>query len=146
MNFLVAILIMAAGLVVVFGEIGASKSLEKIHAWPETSGTVQSFQLTRSYLGDFFAGISYRYQVDGVNYTGRTIRPGGRMMFRSKRLARELENRYKPGVTVPVYFNPDDPAECCIDRDQTAAGNSAVYWGLAVVALGGFVLFQVLRG
>ncbi len=146
MTYLVAILIMAAGLVVVFGELGASRTLDKIRTWPETSGEILSFQLTRSYLGDFFAGIKYAYRVDGVDYTGETIRPGGRMSFRSKRLARELENRYRPGVSVPVYYNPQDPGECCIDRDQTAAGNNAIFWGLAVVALGGFVLFQALAG
>ena len=146
MTFLVAILITAAGLVVVFGELGATRTLEKISAWPETRGEILSFQLTRSYLGDFFASIKYAYRVDGVDYTGETIRPGGRMSFRSKRLARELENRYRPGVIVAVYYNPEDPGECCIDREQTAAGNNAVFWGLAVVALGGFVLIQALTG
>lgn len=135
---------MAAGLVVVFGELGASKALERMRNWPETRGKVQSFLLTRSYLGDFFASIRYGYQVDGVDYVGETIRPGGRMTFRSKRLAKELEDRYKPGVTVPVYYNPADPTECCIDRDQTAAGNSAMYWGLAVVLLGAFFIFKAL--
>lgn len=144
MNFLVAILIMAGGLVVVFGELGASRVLKTTRTWPEVKGEVLSFQLTRSYLGDFFAGISYRYRVNGVDYTGETIRPGGRMTFRSKRLAHELEGRYQPGVSVPVYYNPDNPAECCIDREQTAAGNSAMYWGLAVLVLGAFVVFQAL--
>lgn len=144
MNFLVAILIVAAGLVVVVGELAASKVLEKIQTWPETTGEVLSFNLARSHLGDFFASIRYRYQVDGVEFTGDTIRPGGRMNFRSKRLAREMGRRYQPGVTVPVYYNPDNPAECCIDRDQTAAGRSAIYWGAGVVALGGLVLFQAL--
>lgn len=146
MNFLVAVLIVAGGLVVIFGELGAARTLEKTRSWPETRGEVLSFELSRSYLGDFFAGIRYRYQVDGVDYTGEIIRPGGRMTFRSKRLARELEGRYRSGLHVPVYYNPDNPAECCLDREQTAAGNSAMYWGLAVVALGGFVLFQTIAG
>lgn len=146
MNLLVAVLIIAGGLIVVFGEIAASRTLEKTQAWPETRGEVLSFHLARSYLGDFFASIRYRYQVDGVDYTGETIRPGGRMNFRSRRLARELERRYRSGVIVPVFYNPENPAECCIDREQTAAGNSAMYWGLALVVLGGFVLFQALRG
>ncbi|HSS66602.1 MAG TPA: DUF3592 domain-containing protein [Gammaproteobacteria bacterium] len=144
MNFLVAVLIVAGGLVVVFGELGASRKLEKARSWPETKGEVLSFSLTRSYLGDFFASIRYRYRVEGTDYTGDTIRPGGRMTFRSKRLARELEGRYKTGVTVPVYYDPENPAECCIDREQTAAGNSAMYWGLAVIVLGGVVLFRAL--
>lgn len=146
MNFLVAVLIVAGGLIVVFGELAASRTLKKTQAWPETRGEVLSFHLARSYLGDFFASIKYRYEIEGVDYTGETIRPGGRMTFRSKRLARELDSRYKSGVTVAVYYNPENPAECCIDRGQTAAGNSAVYWGLALVVLGGFVLFQALRG
>ena len=144
MNILVAVLIMAGGLVVIFGELGAARTLEKTRNWPETSGEVLSFQLTRSYLGDFFAGIRYRFQVGGVDYTGETIRPGGRMTFRSKRLAKELEERFKPGLNVPVYYNPDNPEECCLDREQTAAGNSAMYWGLAVVLLGAFFIFKTI--
>jgi len=144
MNLLLSILIMAGGLVVVFGELSASRTLKKTKTWPETSGEVVSFQLSRSYLGDFFASIRYRYQVNGVDYTGESIRPGGRMTFRSKRLAKELEGRYKSGLNVPVYYNPDNPAECCIDREQTAAGNSAMYWGLALVVLGAFVIFKAL--
>jgi hypothetical protein len=144
MNFLVALLIVAGGLIVVFGELSASRTLKQTQTWPETAGEVLSFQLSRSYLGDFFASIRYRYQVDGVDYTGDTIRPGGRMTFRSRRLARELQDRYKLGVNVPVYYNPDNPMECCIDREQTAAGSSAMYWGLAIVVLGVFVIFKAL--
>lgn len=144
MNFLVAILIVAAGLIVIFGELAASRELEKTQVWAETTGEVLSFGLARSHLGDFFASIQYRYEVDGVEYTGDTIRPGGRMNFRSKRLAREMGSRYRSGVSVPVFYNPDNPAECCIDRNQTAAGRSAIYWGLAVVVLGVFVLLQAL--
>lgn len=146
MSFLVAILIMAGGLVVVVSELGASKSLEKTQAWAETTGEVLSFQLTRSYIGDFFASIRYRYQVDGEGYIGESIRPGGQMTFRSKRLAREMEGRYQSGAIVPVYYNPENPEECCLDRDQTAAGSVAMYCGLVVVALGGFVLYQALKG
>jgi hypothetical protein len=43
-----------------------------------------------------------------------------------------------------VYYNPDNPAECCIDREQTAAGRGAMYWGLAVVLLGAFFIFKAL--
>jgi hypothetical protein len=66
------------------------------------------------------------------------------MTFRSRRLARELQGRYKSGLNVPVYYNPDNPAECCTDREQTAAGKSAIYWGLAIVVLGAFVIFKTL--
>ena len=146
MNLLLALVIMAGGLIFVFGEHSASRTLDRVQSWPETEGEVISFSLTRSYLGDFFASIQYSYEIGGRKYSGDTIRPGGRMNFRSKRLAMELESRYRAGVRVPVFYNPDEPEECCIDREQTAAGSGAIYWGLAIVALGGFVLFQSMRG
>lgn len=142
MNLLVGILIIAGGLVVVFGELAATRTLEKTRSWPETAGEVLSFNLTRSYVGDFFAGIRYRYEVDGKGYTGERIRPGGRVTFRSKRVAREMQQRYRPGACVPVYYDPDDPEQCCLEREQTAAGSSAMYWGLAVIVLGGLVVAE----
>ncbi len=146
MVYLVAILIIAGGIVVVVGELSASKELEKIQAWPETTGEIIAFNLSRSYIGDYFASIQYRYEVDGVRYMGETIRPGGRMNFRSKRLAREIESRYRTGAVIPVYYDPDNPEHCCVDREETAAGKAAILWGLAVIALGGFVLIQKLGG
>ncbi|MDX1514493.1 MAG: DUF3592 domain-containing protein [Gammaproteobacteria bacterium] len=142
MSFLVGVMIIAGGLIVVVGEIYATRELKRIRSWPETEGTIEKFAVTATYVGDYFPGISYRYEVDGREYVGDVIRRGGRVSFRSRRRAREMEQYYVPGGRIPVYYDPDAPDQCCIDRDETAGGRSAMFWGVAMVLLGGFVLFQ----
>jgi hypothetical protein len=107
-SILGAILILAAGLIVVFGELYASKDLERTQAWEETQGEIEMFLLARTYVADFIPSIRYRYQVAGRDYVGESIRVGGRLSFRSKRLALELENAYRVGNRVRAVTAP-----CC---------------------------------
>ena len=144
MSILVAILILAAGLIVVFGELYASKDLEKTQGWQETEGEVEAFALSRTYVADYIPSIRYRYRVAGRDYTGESIRVGGRLSFRSKRLARELENAYSVGNRVSVFYDPEDPKKCCLDRQETAGGHSAMLWGLILTGLGVFLLYRTL--
>ena len=144
MSILGAVLIFAAGLVVVFGEIYASKDLDRSQAWNETQGEVEAFTLSRTYVADFIPSIRYRYRVAGRDYTGDSIRVGGRLTFRSKRLARELEGTYRVGHRVSVFYDPQDPEKCCLDRDETAGGHSAMLWGLVLAGLGVFLLYRAL--
>lgn len=144
MSILAGIMLLAGGLIVVFGELAATRELERIQSWHQTRGEVQSFAISKTLAGDVFPNISYRYEVDGKEYTGTVIRPGGRMSFRSKRKAKEMEETYIPGGRVTVYYNPESPQDCCIDREETAAGNSATFWGMSITALGAYVLFQAV--
>lgn len=142
MSFLVGIMIVAGGLIVIFGELAATRELERIQSWPQTPGEIKSFAISKTYVGDYFPNISYRFEVDGKEYVSEVIRRGGRLSFRSKRKVREMESAYAAGAPVTVYYNPESPDDCCIDREQTAAGNNATLWGMAIVALGGYVLFR----
>jgi hypothetical protein len=141
-SFLGAVLILVAGLIVVFGEIYASKDLERSQAWNETQGEIEVFMLSRTYVGDFIPSIRYRFQVAGRDYAGESIRVGGRLSFPSKRLALEMENAYQVGNRVSVFYDPQDPEKCCLDREETAGGHSAMLWGLTLAGLGVFLLFQ----
>lgn len=142
MSFLIGLMLVAGGLIVVCGELAATRELERIQSWPQTEGIIRRFAVSKTLVGDVFPSISYTYEVDGKEYTSEVIRPGGRVSFRSNRKARAMEEAYVPGARVSVFYNPDSPEECCIDRAETAGGNSATFWGMSIVALGGFVLFQ----
>ena len=144
MSILGAILILAAGLIVVFGELYASKDLERTQGWSETKGEVEAFVLARTYVADLIPSIRYRYQVAGRDYVGESIRVGGRLSFRSKRLARELDNAYRVGNSVSVFYDPEDPEKCCLDRQETAGGHSAMLWGVVLIGLGVFSLYGAL--
>ncbi len=144
MSILGAILILAAGLIVIFGELYASKDLERTQGWSETKGEVEAFALARTYVADFVPSIRYRYQVAGRDYAGDSIRVGGRLSFRSKRLARKLADTYRVGNRVSVYYDPEDPEKCCLDRQQTAGGHGAMLGGLVLAGLGISLLYRAL--
>ncbi len=137
-------MILAAGLIVIFGEIYESKHLERSQAWNETDGEVEAFTLNRTYVADFVPSIRYRYHVAGRDYAGDSIRLGGRLSFRSKRLARKLQDTYRVGNRVSVFYDPEDPEKCCLDRHETAGGYSAMLGGLTLAGLGVFLLYRVL--
>ena len=142
MSFLIGLMLIAGGLIVVCGELVATRALERMRSWPQTEGTIRRFTVSKTLVGDIFPSISYQYEVDGREYTSDVIRPGGLVSFRSNRKARHMEQTYVPGGRVTVYYNPESPQECCIDREETAGGRSATFWGMSIVALGGFLLFQ----
>jgi hypothetical protein len=144
MSILVGVMLLTGGLIVVFGEIAATRELERISSWPQTRGQVESFAVSKTLAGDFFPSISYRYTVEGKEYTSDAIRPGGRLSFRSRRKAKEMEATYVTGRQVTVFYNPESPQDCCIDREETAGGSSATFWGMSIAALGAYVLFQAL--
>lgn len=142
MSFIAGLMILAAGLIVVFGEVAAVRELRRIRSWSQTEGRVQAFTVSKSLVGDVFPSISYRYEVNGKEYTGDVIRPGGRTSFRSRRTAKEMERTYIAGGPVTVYYDPERPADCCIDREETAGGKSAIFWGISIAALGAYVLYR----
>jgi len=144
MSFLIGIMILTGGVIVIFGEFAATRELERIQAWEQTMGEVKSYAIDKTFAGDYFPSVSYRYEVDGKEYTSDIIRHGGRLSFRSKRKAKKMEDAYVVGARVTVYYNSGSPEDCCIDRDETAAGNNATLWGMTMVALGGYVLFQAV--
>jgi hypothetical protein len=121
--------------------------------WPTTQGVVLAHErhfLRRNggiwpYYYEGFL-VKYTYQVAGVVYVNN------RRSFRERDVEadgfseneggrRELNERYPPGGPCTVYYNPDNPAESCL---EPGAGPTAFVLGtVSALLLGLGILFLV---
>jgi len=89
--------------------------------WSSTSGTIlmSSVQSSRSSTGGYstHAVIVYQYEVNGKTYQSQNVRAGDKFLkvnLSSK--AQETVNKYPIGAKVTVYYDPNNPAECALER------------------------------
>ncbi len=89
--------------------------------------------------------ITYRYTVDGREYTSRTYQFMG-VGQGSQAAATGIVSRYPVGGKVTAYYDPRRPSVAILD--PTPVDVTAIYIGAAVVwvVVGGLVGFFMLRG
>ncbi len=89
--------------------------------------------------------ITYRYIVDGREYTSRTYHFMG-IGQGSHAAAAGIVNRYPVGGKVTAYYDPQRPSVAILD--PTPVDVTAIYIGAAAVWMfaGGVVAFFVFRG
>lgn len=120
--------------------------------WPIVTGKVMSSEVAKhadSDSGDYFVPqVRYVYQVDGVGQNGRVIRAGlGDRGYPREQQARDDVARYSVGSSVPVRYDPQNPANAILELGQIGAGNNLVAGVLLVLlGLGGvaFTVFSVV--
>ena len=82
--------------------------------------------------------IRYEFMVSGCCFEGTRARLGGDI-FWSNRARLAFSKRFPPGVKIPVYYNLQNPAECCLERDLAGPRHFAVlatfFWVIAGVLL-----------
>lgn len=89
--------------------------------WSSTSGTVlmSSVQLSRSSTGgsSIYPVIVYQYEVNGKTYQSQSIRAGDKYLkVNVSWQAQETVDKYPIGKQVTVYYDPNNPAECALER------------------------------
>jgi len=119
--------------------------------WPTAAGTVLDSRIdTRFRTGggdsanrELYLGlVRYRYSVNGHNYESvnrRFPNPGYGM---SESEASAVIARYPVDSVVRVYYNPDNPAEACLETGEhwTAWAGKAI--ALVIAAAGAMVLLR----
>ncbi|NNF42829.1 MAG: DUF3592 domain-containing protein [Phycisphaerales bacterium] len=108
--------------------------------WPSVDGTVlrSNVRMTTTRHGRIHSAvIEYRYDVGGTTHHGETICLGGELDTTFESRARRRCQRYPVGATVPVYYDPVEPAVCCLERKQETA-----WLGYAIAVL--FVVVGVV--
>jgi hypothetical protein len=120
--------------------------------WPIVTGKVVSSEVIKhagSDSGDYFVPrVHYVYQVDGTSRSGRVIRAGlDDRGYRREQQARDDVARYGVGSTVPVRYDPQNPADAILELGQIGAGNNLLAGVLLMlVGVGGvaFTVFSVV--
>ena len=91
--------------------------------WPTVEGRIvlasAASQPSEVSPGD--AGLSYRYEVDGRQYTGRRATFDGAAI------------RYEPGIAVMVYYNPSSPDKSVLDPSTPGESWTSLSIGAALL-------------
>lgn len=97
------------------GEISSIRMGRASQQWPRTNGTIiiarVHFGGGRGIPPGHRYDLSYRYKVDGQDYTGYRVRfVANPEVFDEAGDAYEVMGHFRPGRTVPVYYEPGNPA------------------------------------
>jgi hypothetical protein len=89
--------------------------------WSSTTGTVlmSSVQSSRSSTGGYstYPVVVYQYEVNGKTHQSQNIRAGDKYLkVNVSWQAQETVNKYPIGAKVTVYYDPNNPAECALER------------------------------
>ena len=124
------------------------KSGKASQNWPSTEGVILTSEL-KTDLGKsddvdpkYKAAITYRYAVEGYEYTGERVSFAGQT-FLKKPKADSLVKRYNRGKRVKVYYDPKTPHVSVLEP-ASASGPPIISIMLVLIIL--FFLFKVFRG
>lgn len=100
--------------------------------WPSTTGTVLSATVAAGRTPgrngvSYYPLVVYQYTIDGQHYTGNRLGFGSQVGVGIQSLAARGLANYPVGGSVPVYYNPNNPADAVLER--RASGN----WGNVLV-------------
>ncbi len=89
--------------------------------WSTTTGKIlmSSVQSQRSSTGGYsiYPVIVYQYEVNGKNYQSQTVRVGDKFLkINVVGQAQKTVDKYPIGKEVTVYYDPNNPAECALER------------------------------
>ena len=112
-------------------------------AWPVASGSITAADIFRSGRGryaTFSPLVRYDYEVGGRRYSGDRLRVGYARVG-SMVAARRMLEPYPVGASVPVRYDPADPASSLLDLTTSSAplltaviGGLLALFGLVIVA------------
>lgn len=83
-------------------------------SWASTQGVIyQSRFIDRGRRRDSEAQIRYRYSVNGQSYEGSNLLAGS--LAYTDADEEEKVRQYRPGMTVPVYYDPQRPESSALE-------------------------------
>lgn len=111
--------------------------------WPSAAGTVvasevRSFTRWKDGVQStlYTPGITYRYTVNGREYTSDRYSLGAESAWGASRIAEKKVNEYPAGSPVTVYYDPKAPADSVLERRLSRGWLVwAMAFGLLVLAL-----------
>lgn len=91
-----------------------------VQSWPSTSGKVLKSSVERNahQTGvSLEAVVVYQYEVDGKTYQSQNIKAGNQfMVVVASGQEQAIVARYPVGANVTVYYDPNNPAECALEK------------------------------
>lgn len=126
--------------VVRFKEGTASNGWTEVPAKVETAEMGKTRKKSSGYR--YHAHITYKYEVQGVPYTGRQVGLAGQGSG-SESHAKNLLKQYAPGTTVKAYYDPVKPDNAVLIRGVGSSIWVVFVVGAVFLGMGGYL---TLRG
>jgi Protein of unknown function (DUF3592) len=120
--------------------------------WRSTPGKIVSSQIKEVTVRDsdgtrtsLQLSAEYEYSVDGIQYINNKRTPGRIPKGIPYRKATEVANQYAVGVIVPIYYNPANPQESCLEREAPLSNLTTIIGIiLLVITACGLCIFGTL--
>lgn len=144
----------AFGLILVCIGIAQIRRARSMQSWQETTGEILSSRVVEERAhtrADSGSGILYRPDLMyGYHIGGRELAGHRRALLDSSasmpEFAESVVRKYPPGKIVTVYFDPANPKDSVLERDNASGWASAIF-GLGVaVMIGGGVWWWLTQG
>lgn len=89
--------------------------------WASVTGTILMSSVQTSHSGtggaSVYPVIVYQYEVNGKTYQSQTVRVGDKYLkVNIPSQAQKTVDKYPIGAKVTVYYDPNNPAECALER------------------------------
>lgn len=106
------------GLKILGDEIRTWRKAIASREWLSGVGRVVNSEVHTAYgrRTTYYPRAKYSYTVAGQNYTGERIAFAWREVF-DRQAAEAVVERYPPGQTVTVFYDPQQPHEATLDRN-----------------------------
>ena len=140
----IAVLMLAGLLIMVVGASRIRVDLE-MRLWLQMPGEVVSSEVAGSRA--LHPDVTYRYTVDGKEYTGASDLGMPGFGNRTSRLetAEIIVRDYPPGTIITVYYNPDNPSESTLSHTLEYGPSLQIMFGFLLYLGGVFMLPWCLR-
>lgn len=135
MTMLVYLVGLAIVALIWFLHLRTAKKAETAAAWPTATGMVESSAVSEREEQDsegdsetaYYPEVAYAWTVNGQRYTGRRIQFGETPRFARQTAAQTVCDRYRPGASVPVRYDPANPAEAVLETKKPSPFKAVVF-------------------
>jgi hypothetical protein len=130
-----------AGAILLFFAIRTRQKSSASMSWPSTIGEISVATVRQNSSTDEDGHVSFTYSpvveydfsVDNETYRGRRINYGITDSPSREAAQREVD-RFKPGMQVPVYYNPEKPNEAVLEK-KVVKSNIGLILGIVFMVL-----------
>ncbi|MGD8428961.1 MAG: DUF3592 domain-containing protein [Ectothiorhodospiraceae bacterium] len=138
----ISLILALGGLLLAVSGYRAMRVLRASRQWPSVTGEIVHAQVRKRITGPgtaepsthpYRAVVVYRYEVDGHTHESDVIELGGRFRQTPRMAVRQVA-AYRPGSTVTVYYDPDNPETACLRRSGGGA-LSRLVGGVIMIAV-----------
>ncbi len=144
-------IISITALVVGMGSIVSSRVLmarvARSRSWLIANGAITHSEVVREQTRNntiYKAVIEYAYSVNGRDYRSNKLSIGGDLNTSSRSRAERRCAKYPNGGQIQVFYDPEDPSSCCLERRADTA--PLLTWiGVGALALSGVVHLGIIR-